>query len=143
MKSWGVSAKGYKEILSITVGINKTSKFWLGMFIDLKKISSNFKAVYNTPNETATLSELEVMKKMGGRKYPYTISNWENVSSFFQFSDDIHRIMYTTNLIEALNQQYRKVAKTKHAFLIDTALAKMLHLSNKNIVKKWTQRCRN
>ena len=52
-----------------------------------------------------------------GKKYPYAISNWENnwedVSSFFQFSNDIRRIMYTTNIIEGLNRQYRKVTKTK------------------------------
>ena len=84
---------------------------------DLKKFSSDFKEVYNAPNETAALTELENMKEKWGKKYPYAISNWENnwedVSSFFQFSNDIRRIMYTTNIIEGLNRQYRKVTKTK------------------------------
>ena len=69
-------------------------------YSDLKKFSSDFKAVYNAPNETAAWSELEAVKEKWGKKYPYAISNWENnwedVSSFFQFSDDIRRIMYTT-----------------------------------------------
>ena len=159
----------YKDILSITVGANETSKFWLGMlndlknrgvkdvlffcvdglpgfkeaiqavypqaeiqrcvihmlrnsfkyvnYNDLKKFSSDFKEVYNAPNETAALTELENMKEKWGKKYPYAISNWENnwedVSSFFQFSNDIRRIMYTTNIIEGLNRQYRKVTKKK------------------------------
>ncbi len=81
---------------------------------DLKKFSSDFKEVYNAPNETAALTELENMKEKWGKKYPYAISNWENnwedVSSFFQFSNDIRRIMYTTNIIEGLNRQYRKVS---------------------------------
>lgn len=55
-----------------------------------------------------------------GEKYPYAISNWENnwedVSSFFQFSEEIRKIMYTTNIIEGLNRQYRKVTKTKGVF---------------------------
>ena len=59
---------------------------------------------------------LENIKEKWGKKYPYAISNWENnwedVSSFFQFSNDIRRIMYTTNIIEGLNRQYRKVTKT-------------------------------
>ncbi len=67
-------------------------------YSDLKKFSSDFKAVYNAPNETSALSELEKIKERWGRKYPYAISNWENnwedVSSFFQFSDDIRRILH-------------------------------------------------
>ena len=115
-------------------------------YSDLKKFSSDFKAVYNAPNETAGLAELEAVKEKWGRKYPYAISNWENnwedVSPFFQFSDNIRRIMYTTNIIEALNRQYRKVTKTKSVFPSDQSLEKMLYLASGNIVKKWTQRYR-
>ena len=178
----GVTVEGYKEILSITVGANETSKFWLGMlndlgfkdaiqavfpqaqiqrcvihmlrnsfkyvnYSDLKKFSADFRAVYNAPNESAALSELEMIKEKWGKKYPYAISNWENnwedVSSFFQFSGDIRRIMYTTNIIEGLNRQYRKVTKTKSVFPSDTALEKMLFLASRNVTKKWTQRYRN
>lgn len=194
----GVTTEGYKEILSITVGANETSKFWLGMlnglknrgvkdvlsfcvdglpgfkeaigavypqaqvqrcvihmlrnsfkyvnYSDLKKSSSDFKAVYNAPNEAAGLEELEAAKEKWGRKYPYAVSNWENnwedISPFFQFSDDIRRTMYTTNIIEALNRQYRKVTKTKSVFPSDQSLEKMLYLASGNIVKKWTQRYR-
>lgn len=195
----GVTADGYKEILSITVGANESSKFWLGMlndlknrgvkdvlffcvdglpgfkeaiqavypqaqiqrcvihmlrnsfqyvnYKDLKKFSSDFKAVYNAPTEKAALAGLEGVKETWGKKYPYAISNWENnwedVSSFFQFSDEIRRIMYTTNIIEGLNRQYRKVSKAKSVFPSDVALEKMLYLASENIVKKWTQRYRN
>jgi len=65
---------------------------------DLKKFSAEFKVVYHAPTESAALCELESVKERWGKKYPYAISNWENnwedVSSFFQFSDDIRRIMY-------------------------------------------------
>lgn len=195
----GVTTEGYKEILSITVRANETSKFWLGMlndlknrgvrdvlffcvdklpgfkdaiqsvypqaqiqrrvihilrnsfkyvnYNDLKKFSSDFKAVYNAPTEAAALAELEAVKEKWGKKYPYAVSNWENnwenVSSFFQFSGDIRRIMYTTNIIEGLNRQYRKVTKTKSVFPSDSALEKMLYLASGNVTKKWTQRYRN
>lgn len=191
----GVTVDGYKEILSITVGANENSKFWLGMpndlknrgvkdvlffcvdgpagfkeaiqavfpkaeiqrcvihmlrnsfkYVDykgLKKSSSDFKAVYNAPNEAAALSELKSVKETWGKKYPYAISSWENnwedVSSSFQFSGDIRRTMYTTNIIEGLNRQYRKTTKTKSAFPSDTSLEKMLYLASQNITKKWTQ----
>ena len=105
------------------------------------------KAVYNAPTEAAALAELEAVKEKWGKKYPYAVSNWENnwedVSSFFQFSGDIRRIMYTTNIIEGLNRQYRKVTKTKSVFPSDSALEKMLYLASGNVTKKWTQRYRN
>ncbi len=183
----GVIAEGYKEILSITVGANESSKFWLGMlndlknrglrdvlffcvdrlasfkeaisavypqaqilrcvlhmlrnsfkyvnYSDLKKFSSDFKVVYNAPTETAAFSELEGIKEKWGRKYPYAVSNWEDVISFFQFSEDIRRIMYTTNIIEGLNRQYRKVTKSKSVFPSDQSLEKMLYLASENVTK--------
>ena len=195
----GVTIEGYKEILSITVGANETSKFWLGMlndlknrgikdvlffcvdglpgfkeaiqavspsaqvqrcvihmlrnsfkyinYADLKKFSADFKNVYNAPNESIALDELEIVREKWGKKYPYAINNWENnwedVNSFFQFPDEIRRIMYTTNIIEGLNRQYRKVTKTKSVFPSDTSLEKMLYLASGNITQKWTQRYRN
>lgn len=51
--------------------------------------------------------------------------------------------MYTTNIIERLNRQYRKVTKTKSVFPSDTTLEKMLYLDRENVVKKWTQGYRN
>ena len=100
----------------------------------------------NAPNETAALSELEIIKEKWGKKYPYAISNWENnwedVNSFFRFSGEIRRIMYTTNIIEGLNRQYRKVTKTKNVFPSDSALEKILYLASGNVIKKWTQRYR-
>ena len=195
----GVTIEGYKEILSITVGANETSKFWLGMlndlknrgikdvlffcvdglpgfkeaiqavfpsaqvqrcvihmlrnsfkyinYSDLKKFSADFKNVYNAPNESIALDELEIVREKWGKKYPYAINNWENnwedVNSFFQFPNEIRRIMYTTNIIEGLNRQYRKVTKTKSVFPSDTSLEKMLYLASRNITQKWTQRYRN
>ena len=65
------------------------------------------------------------------------------MNSFFQFLDNIRRIMYTTNIIEGLNRQYRKVTKTKSVFPSDSALEKILYLASVNVAKKWTQRYRN
>lgn len=195
----GVTLDGKKDILSITVGANESSKFWLGVlndlknrgvqdvlffcvdglpgfkeaihatypnaqvqrciihmlrnsfkyvsYKDLKKFASDFKAVYKAPTEEIALSELEILKENWGKKYPFAISNWEMnwdvVRPFFEFSDDIRRIMYTTNIIEGVNRQYRKVTKTKSVFPSDISLEKMLYLATMNIVKKWTQRYRN
>jgi transposase-like protein len=114
---------------------------------DIKKFASDFKAVYKAPNEEVALAELEILKENWGKKYPYAINswemNWDVVSPFFKFSDDIRRIMYTTNIIEGLNRQYRKVTKTKSVFTNDISLEKILYLASLNAMKKWTQRYRN
>ena len=195
----GVTLEGNKDILSITIGANESSKFWLGMlndlknrgvqdvlffcvdglpgfreaieavypnaqiqrciihmlrnsfkyvsYKDLKPFTSDFKAVYKASSEEIALKELEEVKEKWGKKYPYAISNWESnwdvISPFFQFSDDIRRIMYTTNIIEGVNRQFRKVTKTKSVFPNDTALEKMLYLASVNVMKKWKMRYRN
>lgn len=113
---------------------------------DLKAFASDFKAVYRAVDEETALFELDVVKDSWGKKYPYAIKNWEQnwseISPFFQFSVPIRRILYTTNIIEAVNRQFRKVTKTKSAFPHDVALEKMLFLASRNIEKKWTQRYR-
>ena len=50
--------------------------------------------------------------------------------------------MDTTNILEGLNRQYRKVTKTKSVFPSDQSLEKMLYLASENTTKKWTQRYR-
>ena len=195
----GVDLEGNKDILSITIGANESSKFWLGMlndlknrgvrdvlffcvdglsgfreaieavypnaqvqrciihmlrnsfkyvsYKDLKSFASDFKAIYKAPSEEAALKELEDVKEKWGRKYPFAISNWESnwdvIRPFFEFSDDIRRIMYTTNIIEGVNRQFRKVTKTKSVFPNDSSLEKMLYLASQNVMQKWKMRYRN
>lgn len=96
----GVTTEGYEEILSITVGANESSKFWMEMLSDLKKFSSDFKAVTMPRTRRLAWMRWRTSGRSGGRRYPYAVSNlennWEDVSSFFQFPDEIRRIMYTT-----------------------------------------------
>ena len=56
---------------------------------------------------------------------------------------ELRRIIYTTNAIEGLHRQFRKVTKTKSVFPHDDSLRKMLFMASRNIVKKWTVRYRN
>lgn len=60
-----------------------------------------------------------------------------------KYPEEIRRIIYTTSITEGLHRQIRKVTKSKTIFPSDSALEKMLYLSSKNVIKKWTQRCRN
>ena len=93
------------------------------------------------------MSELATFEEKWGKKYPAAIksweSNWDILSTFYVYPPEIRKIIYTTNIIEGLHRQFRKVTKTKSVFPSDDALRKMLYLASNNIVKKWTQRYRN
>ena len=82
-----------------------------------------------------------------GKQYPYAFksweSNWEVLSPFYKYPNEIRKIIYTTNIIEGVNRQFRKVTKTKSVFPSEASLEKILYLATKNVIKKWTQRYRN
>jgi putative transposase len=65
--------------------------------------------------------------------------NWENLSTFFDYPQEIRRIIYTTNTVEGYNRQLRKVVKTKSSFGTTEAARKLLYLVNRDTTKKWTR----
>ena len=110
---------------------------------DLKAFVADIKTVYGAVNEEAALENLLAAKEKWGKKYPNAIKSWEdnrdNLITFFAFPEYIRKIMYTTNVIESLHSQFRKVTKTKLIFPNDDSLLKMLYLATENITKKWTR----
>ena len=114
---------------------------------DKKSFVADLKKVYGAVNEEQGMEYLLELKEKWGGKYPNAIAtwenNWDNVSTFFMFPDFIRKIMYTTNCIESLNSQFRKVTKTKLIFPNDESLLKMLYLATENITKRWTRRYDN
>ncbi len=106
-----------------------------------KEFAKDLKKIYSAPNEETGYSALEELKGKWDKKYPYALKSWENnwneLRTFFKFSPEIRKIMYTTNTIENLNRIYRKVTKTKSSFPTDMALMKLLYLSTINLTEKW------
>jgi transposase-like protein len=114
---------------------------------DIKAFIADLKTIYTALTEEAAMENLKVFKENWGAKYPSAIKSWEDnwdiLSTFFAYPPEIRKIIYTTNIIEGLNRQFRKVTKAKTMFPTDDALRKMLYLASNNIVKKWTLRYRN
>lgn len=114
---------------------------------DIKAFTADLKLVYGAASEDEALEQLAAFKEKWGVKYPTAIKsweqNWDSLATFFVFSPEIRKIIYTTNAIEALHRQYRKVTKTKAVFPTEQSLMKMLYLASENIQKKWSQRYRN
>lgn len=110
---------------------------------DKKAFVGDLKSIYGAVNEDVALENLISVKEKWGSKYPNAIKswedNWDNLITFFAFPDYIRRIIYTTNAIESLNSQFRKVTKTKLIFPNDESLMKMLYLATEKISKKWTR----
>ncbi len=90
-------------------------------------------------------AELEIDEKW---KSKYTgaiqswIDNWEVLSVFFKFSEEIRRIMYTTNAIESLNSTYKRINRNRNVFPTDMSLLKVLYLSTLKAEKKWSMRAK-
>lgn len=112
-----------------------------------KEFAKDFKTVYTAINEEAALEALKYVSEKWEEKYPSAIrtwrNNWDVLSPFFRFPSEIRRIMYTTNVIESLHRQFRKVTKAKSIFPSDESLLKMLYLASENAQKKWTKRYPN
>lgn len=70
-------------------------------------------------------------------------ANWNNLLVFFKYRDEIRTIIYTTNAVEALHRQFRKVTESKSIFPNDDALKKMLYLAYRDIAKMWAMPVRN
>jgi putative transposase len=109
-----------------------------------KEYCKDMKPIYTAVNEEEGFRQLEFFKEKWNSLYPTGIKtwydNWEFLSPFFRFSDNVRKVMYTTNIIENLNRQYRKVTKGKAIFPSDKALIKSLFLATKDATKKWTMR---
>ena len=63
--------------------------------------------------------------------------NWDAVTPIFKFSQDVRKVIYTTNAIESLNSTYKKLNRQRSVFPSDTALLKALYLSTMQATKKW------
>jgi len=109
---------------------------------DLKKVCADLKAVYSASSEAAGHDALEEFAKKWDGKYPMIFKSWEhhwdNLSEFFKYPPEIRRAIYTTNAIESMNYQLRKVTKNRSTFSTDDAILKILYLAIRNASKKWT-----
>ena len=112
-----------------------------------KAFCKDMKFIYTAPNIEAAALALEDLDKNWGNKYPYAVqswrSNWENLTTFFEFPAEIRRIIYTTNIVENLNGKIRKYTKNKMSFPTEDALKKSIYLSIREITKKWTMPIRD
>jgi transposase-like protein len=112
-----------------------------------KEFTQDLKEVYGAPTEESALLALDKLDEKWGKKYPLPVNswrnNWNNLSTYFKYPEEIRRMIYTTNAVESVHRQFRKVTKNRSVFPNDEALAKMLFLAYRDLSKKWTNAVTN
>lgn len=114
---------------------------------DRKLFCADMKPIYKAINEEQAIEALEEFSEKWGKKYPYPIKswneNWDELMTFMKYPEEIRRLIYTTNPIEAFNRGIRKVTKTKTSFRTSESLFKLLYLVSQDIAEKWTMPIRD
>ena len=110
---------------------------------DKKSFMKDLKEVYKAATEELALAQLDKLKETWGNSYGMVIdswyNNWNNLSTFFDFSPRIRKMIYTTNALEGFNRQVRKYTKSRTIFPTDESLNKCVYLATMEIMEKWTQ----
>jgi len=114
---------------------------------DIKEVMVDIKKVYQAVNLDVAEVELDEFEKKWKKSYPVVVGSWRNnwhkLGTFFKYTEDIRKVIYTTNTVEGYHRQLRKVTKTKGAFTNDMALLKLVYLASKRIEEKWTVPLKN
>ena len=111
-----------------------------------KAYCQGLKAIYTSPTEEAALQALIHMQESWPQYKIYLKSwedHWSELSAIFQFPEEIRRLIYTTNAVESVHRQLRKITKTTSVFPHEEALTKLLWLCIRDIEKKWSKPLHN
>ena len=114
---------------------------------DYKAVTADLKSIYKSITEEEALLALDEFCSSWDGKYPQIgkswRANWNNLNTFFDYPEDIRKVIYTTNAIESLNSVIRKVIKKRKIFPTDDSAKKAIFLAVKEASRKWTMPIRN
>lgn len=109
---------------------------------DQKQFTNDLKPIYKAVNKEAAELALDKLEDKWGNKYPKVIESWRNkwhlLSNYFKYPEAIRKPIYTTNAVEAVHRQFRKLTKTKGAFPNKNSLLKLLYVGILKASEKWT-----
>ena len=107
-----------------------------------KAVAQDLKKIYSSSTLALAEQALDDFELTWGEKYPIIVktwrSNWEKIIPFLQFPMEIRKVIYTTNIVESLNNTLRKAVRNRGHFSTEDALMKVLYLSILGVSKKWT-----
>ncbi len=112
-----------------------------------KLLAQALRPIYTAPSAEAAAAELDAFADgPWGAKFPSITASWRrawpHVIPFFAFPPEVRRVIYTTNAIESVNAQLRKIIKTRGHFPSDDAASKLIWLALRNITADWGRSAR-
>ena len=114
---------------------------------DVKQVAADLKKIYTSVTLDEAEENLLRFSEKWRKQYPSCVKswedNWEVLSTFYEYPPEVRKIIYTTNIIEGLNRQFRQITKNKPSFTNDDSLRRMLYLASQRITKRWRTRCQN
>jgi putative transposase len=114
---------------------------------DQKSFMVDLKLVYKATSKDLAEHHLLELGEKWGKKYPAVIkswqANWESLSQYFKYPEELRRIIYTTNIVEGFHRQVRKYTKSKGAFTSENALLKLIYCACQKVLEKWNQPMHN
>lgn len=107
-----------------------------------KEFMADLKPVYRAATLTLAETALDELAAKWGDQYPLVIKSWRNnwptLSAYFKYPTEIRKAIYTTNAVEAVHRQFRKLTKTKGGFSSENALLKLLYAGIMQASSRWT-----
>jgi putative transposase len=106
-----------------------------------KAVAAELKTIYSAPNEQAAEQALTAFEAAYRDRFPQIArswrSNWVNIIPFFGYPAEIRKVIYTTNAIESMQAQLRKVTRHRGSFPTADSVKKVIYLALQRISKKW------
>jgi putative transposase len=107
-----------------------------------KLLATALRSIYTAASADAAAAALdEFARGPWGTKFPTVVASWRrawtHVIPFFAFPPEVRRVIYTTNALESVHAQLRKIIKTRGHFPNDEAATKLIWLALRNITAKW------
>lgn len=110
-------------------------------WLDRKQVVADLKPVYKAATADEAERQLSEFEEKWKNKYPAVSrvwrDQWEHVTPFFAFPEEVRKIVYTTNAVESLNMSMRKATKTRGSFPTEEAAIKLLYMALARVVAKW------
>jgi putative transposase len=134
-----------KQQLCIVHQVRNSVKFV--SYKDRKSVCADLKKIYSAVNLDNAEYALEEFREKWNKKYPAILRSWDNnwaeLTTMFEYPQEIRHLIYTTNAVEAYHRMVRKFTKSKAIFPTDDSIRKVVFLSVKEILKKWTMPVRD
>lgn len=112
-----------------------------------KQVAADLRTIYRAGTVEEAEAQLDAFEAKWGEQYPMVVrswrTNWANLIPFFDFPPEIRKVIYTTNAVESINSQLRKVVKNRGAFPTPESVRKVMYLAMMRAAKRWSRPIRD